>query len=86
MDGLDWPPNVQELIPANGQVLVIHYGDCVELASSPSCAQVVFKMPERDSAMRAALVRAEAKRHGWTSIATITLTHDQNRESFVSTR
>ena len=57
---------VEELIPANGQVLVIHYGDCVELASSPSCAQVVFKMPERDSALRAALVRAEAKRNGWT--------------------
>jgi hypothetical protein len=56
----------QELIPAGGRLLVIHYGDCVELASSPSCAQVVFKLAERDSGRRAALVRAEAERHGWT--------------------
>jgi hypothetical protein len=40
--------------------------DCVELAASPSCARVVFEMPERDSAVRAALVRTEAKRNGWT--------------------
>jgi hypothetical protein len=38
----------------------------VELAASPSCAQVVFEMPERDSGARAALVRTEAKRNGWT--------------------
>jgi hypothetical protein len=57
---------VEELIPAEGHVLAIDYGDCVELAASPSCARVVFEMPERDSAVRAALVRTEAKHNGWT--------------------
>jgi hypothetical protein len=57
---------VEELIPASARVLVITYGDCVELGGSPSCAQVVFEMPQRDSAVRAALVRAEAKRNSWT--------------------
>ena len=42
------------------------YGDCVELASSPSCARAVFELPQRDSGARARLVRAEAERHGWT--------------------
>jgi glutamate/tyrosine decarboxylase-like PLP-dependent enzyme len=56
----------EEILPRSARLRVLDYGDCVELASSPSCAQVVFEMPERDSARRAALVRAEAERNGWT--------------------
>jgi glutamate/tyrosine decarboxylase-like PLP-dependent enzyme len=56
----------EEILPRSARLRVLEYGDCVELASSPSCAQVVFEMPERDSARRAALVRAEAERNGWT--------------------
>jgi hypothetical protein len=56
----------EEILPPSARLRVLDYGDCVELASSPSCAQVVFEMPERDSARRAALVRAEAERNGWT--------------------
>jgi glutamate/tyrosine decarboxylase-like PLP-dependent enzyme len=56
----------EEILPPRARLRVLDYGDCVELASSPSCAQVVFEMPERDSARRAALVRAEAERNGWT--------------------
>lgn len=56
----------EEILPPSARLRVVEYGDCVELASSPSCAQVVFEMPERDSARRAALVRAEAERNGWT--------------------
>src|SRR3954465_14403294 len=62
----DLRDRVEELIPADGHVLVVDYAAWVELSSSPSCAQVVFEMPQRDSAVRAALVRAEAKRNGWT--------------------
>jgi hypothetical protein len=54
-----------ELLPPGARIRVIGYGDCVELAASPSCAQVVFEMKERDSAARAASVRAEAERNGW---------------------
>ena len=61
----DLRERVEELIPASARVLVISYGDCVELAASPSCVQVVFEMPQRDSAVRAALVREEAKRNDW---------------------
>lgn len=57
---------VEELLPQNARVLVLDYGDCVELAASPSCASVVFEMPERDPAERAAQIRAKAKDHGWT--------------------
>jgi hypothetical protein len=56
----------EEILPPSARLRVLDYGDCVELASSPSCAQVVFEMRERDSARRAALVRAEAERNGWT--------------------
>jgi hypothetical protein len=56
----------EEILPGAASILVLDYGDCVELASSPSCAQVVFEMGERDSGRRAALVRAEAGRNGWT--------------------
>jgi hypothetical protein len=56
----------EELVPPDARILVISYGDCVELASSPSCARVVFEMAERDPAVRAALVRAEAEGQGWT--------------------
>jgi hypothetical protein len=55
----------EELLPPGARIRVIGYGDCVELAPSPSCAQVVFEMKERDSAARAASVRAEAERNGW---------------------
>jgi hypothetical protein len=57
---------VEEILPPGAHVRVLGYGDCVELAASPSCAQVVFQMREHDSARRAALLRAEAERHGWT--------------------
>jgi hypothetical protein len=56
----------EEILPPSARLRVLDYGDCVELASSPSCAEVVFEMPERDSARRAALVRAEAEHNGWT--------------------
>jgi hypothetical protein len=55
-----------EILPSEARVLVIGYGDCVELAPSPSCSKVVFGMDELDSARRAALVREEARRNGWT--------------------
>ena len=64
----------EEILPPSARLRVLDYGDCVELASSPSCAQVVFEMPERDSAGRAALVRAEAERNGWT------VTHSDDAE------
>jgi hypothetical protein len=56
----------EEILPPSARLRVLDYGDCVELASSPSCVEVVFEMPERDSARRAALVRAEAEHNGWT--------------------
>jgi hypothetical protein len=55
-----------EILPSEARVLVMGYGDCVELAPSPSCSKVVFEMNELDSARRAALVREEARRNGWT--------------------
>jgi hypothetical protein len=55
-----------EILPSEARVLVMGYGDCVELAPSPSCSKVVFEMDELDSARRAALVREEAERNGWT--------------------
>jgi hypothetical protein len=55
-----------EILPSEARVLVMGYGDCVELAPSPSCSKVVFGMDEPDSAQRAALVREEARRNGWT--------------------
>jgi hypothetical protein len=56
----------EELLPPDARVRAVGYGDCVELAASPSCAKVVFEMPQRDSEARAALLRAEAERNGWT--------------------
>jgi hypothetical protein len=47
-------------------VKALGYGDCVELAPSPSCASAVFELPIADSGERAALVRATATRNGWT--------------------
>jgi hypothetical protein len=55
-----------EILPSEARVLVMGYGDCVELAPSPSCSQVVFEMDEDDSARRAARVREEARGNGWT--------------------
>jgi hypothetical protein len=55
-----------EILPSEARVLVMGYGDCVELAPSPSCSKVVFEMDELGSARRAALVREEARRNGWT--------------------
>jgi hypothetical protein len=55
----------EEILPPGTRVRVLGYGDCVELAASPSCAQVVFEMAEHDSARRAALVREKARRSGW---------------------
>jgi hypothetical protein len=54
-----------EILPSEARVLVMGYGDCVELAPSPSCSKVVFEMDELDSAHRAALVREEARGNGW---------------------
>jgi hypothetical protein len=56
----------EEILPPGARVRVLGYGDCVELAPSPSCATVVFELDETDSGRRAALVRAEARRNGWT--------------------
>jgi hypothetical protein len=55
-----------EILPSEAHVLVMGYGECVELAPSPSCSRVVFEMDEADSARRAELVREEARRNGWT--------------------
>jgi hypothetical protein len=55
-----------EILPAGTHIRSFGFGDCVELASSPSCARVVFELREHDSGRRAQLVRAEAERHGWT--------------------
>jgi hypothetical protein len=62
----DLRERAEELIPDGATIVSIGYGDCVELAPSPSCAGVVFEMDEPDSGRRAALVREEAQRHGWT--------------------
>jgi glutamate/tyrosine decarboxylase-like PLP-dependent enzyme len=70
----DLRERAEEILPAGAEMLTIGYGDCVELAPSPSCAQVVFRMRERDSEMRAARLRDEARRQGWT------ITHSDNAE------
>jgi hypothetical protein len=56
----------EELLPPGARIRDLGYGDCVELAASPSCAQVVFAMRESNSGRRAHLVRAAAIGHGWT--------------------
>ena len=53
------------LLPPQARIRALGFGDCVELASSPSCARVVFELPERSSALRAQAVRATAVRNGW---------------------
>ncbi len=58
----------EELIPAEARIRALDYGNCVELASSPSCAGVVFELPERAASRRARVVRATAERHGWTVV------------------
>ena len=62
----DLRERAEEILPASAHIRVLGYGDCVELASSPSCAKVVFEMRERDSGRRALLIRTEAIRNGWT--------------------
>lgn len=54
------------LLPPEAHIRALGFGECVELASSPSCARVVFELPERDSALRARSVRAAAEANGWT--------------------
>ena len=54
-----------ELVPPSARIRALGFGDCVELASSPSCAHVVFQMPLRSPALRAQAVRARALRSGW---------------------
>ena len=54
------------LLPPQAHIRALGFGDCVELASSPSCARVVFELPERNSALRAQRVRAAAEANGWT--------------------
>jgi hypothetical protein len=54
-----------EIVPTTARIRSLGYGDCVELAPTPSCARVVFELSERDSARRAALVRRTAEEHGW---------------------
>jgi hypothetical protein len=53
------------LIPSEAHIRALGYGDCVELASGPSCAGAVFELPQRGSVRRARAVRATAERHGW---------------------
>lgn len=57
---------VREILPRNARVRALGYGDCVELAPSPSCASAVFELAIPDSGDRAALVRTTATRNGWT--------------------
>jgi hypothetical protein len=54
------------LLPPQAHIRALGFGDCVELASSPSCARVVFELPERSSALRATRVRRAAEANGWT--------------------
>jgi hypothetical protein len=54
------------LLPPQARIRSLGFGDCVELASSPSCARVVFELPGRSSALRAKRVRAAAAANGWT--------------------
>jgi hypothetical protein len=54
------------LLPPQAHIRALGFGDCIELASSPSCARVVFELPERSSALRATRVRAAAEANGWT--------------------
>jgi hypothetical protein len=56
------------LIPSEAHIRALGYGDCVELASGPSCAGAVFELPQRASMRRARAVRATAERHGWTVV------------------
>jgi hypothetical protein len=56
----------ESLLPPQAHIRALGYGDCVELASSPSCARVVFELPERYSVLRAKRVRAAAEANGWT--------------------
>ena len=62
----DLRERAEEILPASATILDVGYGDCVELAPSPSCAHIVFEMSERDSGERAAVLRDEARRNGWT--------------------
>jgi hypothetical protein len=54
------------LLPPQARIRTLGFGECVELANSPSCARVVFELPERSSALRAKSVRAIAEANGWT--------------------
>ena len=56
----------QQLLPPQAHIRALGFGECVELASNPSCARVVFELPERSSALRAKAVRAAAEANGWT--------------------
>ena len=56
----------KELLPPQARVRALGFGECVELASNPSCARVVFELPARSSALRAESVRATAEANGWT--------------------
>jgi hypothetical protein len=60
------------LLPPQAHIRALGFGDCVELESSPSCARVVFELPEPSSALRAKRVRATAEANGWT----VTHSHD----------
>jgi hypothetical protein len=57
---------VQELVPPESRIRANGFGDCVELASSPSCAGAVFELPQHASGARARAVRAAAVANGWT--------------------
>ena len=55
-----------ELLPPQARIRALGFGDCVELASKPSCARIVFALPQRSSALRAKALRRTALRNGWT--------------------
>jgi hypothetical protein len=56
----------REILPAHAKIRTFGYGDCVELAPSPSCARVVFSLHQHSSERRAQQVREAARAHGWT--------------------
>ena len=56
----------KSLLPPQAHIRALGFGDCVELASSPSCVRVVFELPEHASTLRAKRVRAAAEANGWT--------------------
>ena len=55
----------RSLVPESSTIVAEGTGDCVELASEPSCADVFYTNPGRSQAERVALVRKAAEDGHW---------------------